>query len=233
MAARPLNRRSTAAQRDYGKQMPSSAAVLTFFLGTLVFLVVPGPGMLFILGRAIALGPRAALLTAAGNYAGVLVLLAGVSVGVGVLVERVAVALVVLKFVGAAYLVWLGVHAYRHRGRLAATLTKPTIAPRPARAFLEGSVVGLTNPKAIVFFATVLPQFTDPAQGTVGLQVAVFGLVFCTLAAAMDAGWALGAGTARDWFATSPRRLRRLGGAGGLTMIGLGIGVAATGRHHP
>jgi threonine/homoserine/homoserine lactone efflux protein len=211
--------------------MPSSAAVLTFFLGTLVFLVVPGPGMLFILGRAIALGPRAALVTAAGNYIGVLVLLAGVSVGVGVLVERVAAALVVLKFVGAAYLIWLGVQAYRHRGRLAATLKEPTTAPLPGRAFVEGSVVGLTNPKAIVFFATVLPQFTDPAQGMIGLQVAVFGLVFCTLAAAMDAGWALGAGTARDWFATSPRRLRRLGGAGGLTMIGLGLGVAATGHH--
>ena len=170
-------------------------------------------------------------MTAAGNYAGVLVLLAGVSVGVGVLVERVAVALVVLKFVGAAYLVWLGVQAYRHRGRLAVALHEPSSTPRPARAFLEGSVVGLTNPKAIVFFATVLPQFADPTQGTVGLQVAVFGLVFCTLAALMDAGWALGAGTARDWFATSPRRQRLLGGAGGLTMIGLGIGVAATGRN--
>lgn len=216
----------------YGHVVPSSAAVLTFVLGTLVFLVVPGPGMLFILGRAIALGTRAALVTAVGNYAGVLVLLAGVSAGVGLLVERVAIALVVLKFVGAAYLIWLGVQAYRHRGQLAAALNAPTARPsRPTRAFLEGSVVGLTNPKAIVFFATVLPQFTDPAQGPVGVQVAVFGLVFCTLAAVMDAGWALGAGSARDWFAISPRRLRRLGGAGGLTMIGLGIGVAATGRH--
>lgn len=95
---------------------------------------------------------------------------------------------------------------------------------RACGGLLEGSLVGVDESEAIVFFTTVLPQFTDPAQGTVGLQVAVLGLVFCTLAAVMDAGWAFGAGRARDWFATSPRRLRRLGGAGGLTMIGLGIG---------
>lgn len=211
--------------------MPSSAAIVTFVLSTLVFLLVPGPSMLFILGRAVALGSRPALMTAAGNFVGVLVLLAGVSVGVGVLVDRVAVALDVLKFVGAAYLIWLGVQAYRHRARLAAALHDATSAPRPGRAFVEGVVVGLTNPKAIVFFATVLPQFTNPTQGGTSVQVAVLGLVFCTLAATMDAVWAIAAGTARDWFATSPRRVRRLGGAGGLTMIGLGIGVAATGRH--
>ena len=90
--------------------------------------------------------------------------------------------------------------------------------------------VGVTNPKTIVFFAAVLPQFIDRGQGHVAVQMLLLGLVFNIIAIASDMTWGLAAATARDWFARSPRRLSLVGGIGGLTMIGLGITVAATGR---
>jgi threonine/homoserine/homoserine lactone efflux protein len=88
----------------------------------------------------------------------------------------------------------------------------------------------VTNPKSLVFFAAVLPQFVDAGAGHVTAQMLVLGLVFAVLAAGLDSLWGLAAGAARDWFATSPTRLRRLGGAGGLTMIVMGAGLAFTGR---
>ncbi|MFP5020807.1 LysE family translocator [Pseudonocardia phyllosphaerae] len=210
--------------------MPTASATVTFLLGSLVFVMIPGPSVFFILGRAIALGRRAALVTAAGNLAGVLVFVVAVSFGVGVLIERLAVALTVLRYLGAAYLIWLGGQAFRHRHQLVEALNDPTKHPSRRRGFWEGVVVGLTNPKAIVFFAAILPQFVDPAAGSPVTQMLVLGLLFCLLASTMDVVWASAAGTARDWFATSPTRLRRLGGTGGLIMIGMGIGVAATGN---
>jgi threonine/homoserine/homoserine lactone efflux protein len=210
--------------------VPTLAATLAFLLGSVVFVLVPGPSVFFILGRAIALGRRAALATAAGNLLGVVVLVVAVAFGVGALVERLAVALTVLKFIGAAYLVWLGLHAYRSRGELVEALADSTKLPGARRAFRQGVMVGLTNPKAIIFFAAVLPQFVDTTRPSPGIQMLVLGLLFCLLASTVDALWAFFAGTARDWFATSSARLRRMGAAGGLIMIGMGVGVAATGR---
>ena len=183
--------------------MPTATATVAFLLGALVFVVVPGPSVFFIIGRAIALGRRAALATAAGNMVGVLALVGAVSLGVGAVIERFAVALLVLKFVGAAYLIWLGVQAWRHRGRTQDSAGAVVGGP-DGRAFREGVIVGLTNPKAIVFFAAVLPQFVDPAHAGATSQMLVLGLLFCVLASGMDALWAIGAGTARDWFARSP-----------------------------
>jgi threonine/homoserine/homoserine lactone efflux protein len=104
-----------------------------------------------------------------------------------------------------------------------------TAAPPARRLYRQGFVVGATNPKTLVFFAAVLPQFVDAHAGAVTVQMLVLGLVFVGVAVVLDAVWALAAGAARDWFATSPARLRRVGGTGGLMMIGLGVGLAATG----
>ncbi len=90
--------------------------------------------------------------------------------------------------------------------------------------------MGVTNPKTLVFFAAVLPQFVDRDQGRVAAQMLLLGLVFNVIAVACDSLWGLLAATARDWFATSPRRLSLVGGTGGLAMIGLGVTVAVTGR---
>ncbi|MFE0427019.1 LysE family translocator, partial [Streptomyces sp. NPDC058953] len=119
---------------------------------------------------------------------------------------------------------------WRGRGALYASFTGAAPAPDGRRTFWEGFVVGVSNPKTIVFFAAVLPQFVDRSQGQVAVQMLVLGLVFSAIALTLDMVWGLLASGARDWFARSPRRLSAVGGVGGLTMIGLGVGVAATGR---
>jgi threonine/homoserine/homoserine lactone efflux protein len=209
--------------------VPSTSHLLAFLLAGVVLVLVPGPSVLFIVGRALAHGRRAALLSVAGNTTGVAVVVVAVATGVGALAAASAAVFGVLKLAGAAYLVYLGVQTWRHRGDLAAALTRPD-APVARRVFAQGVVVGVTNPKVLVLFVALLPQFTDPAAGGPGPQVLVLGLLFCALAAVLDSLWALGAGAARDWLATSPARLRRVGGTGGLMLIGLGAGLALSGR---
>jgi len=208
--------------------VPTTATVATFLLASVVLVLIPGPSVMFIVGRALAQGRRAALLSVAGSTTGAAVLVVAVATGFGAVALASMAVFTVLKFVGAGYLVFLGVQAFRHRGDLAGALTAST-APAH-RLYRQGFVVGATNPKTVVFFAAVLPQFVDPHGGAVTGQMLVLGLVFLGVAIVLDVAWALAAGAARDWFATSPARLRRVGGTGGLMMIGLGVGLAATGR---
>lgn len=195
-----------------------------------VLIVVPGPSVLFVIGRSVALGRRVGLATVVGNEIGEYVQLVAVAFGVGAVVERSAALFTTLKLVGAGYLVFLGVRAIRGRRSLAGVLQE-TIAPKASgRIVLEGFIVGLTNPKTAAFFAAVLPQFVDPSAGHVSIQLLMLGLVWVAIALVSDSTWAYVAGTARDWFARSPRRLELVGGAGGLVMIGLGIRLAFVGR---
>jgi threonine/homoserine/homoserine lactone efflux protein len=207
--------------------VPSVETLLAFALAGVVLVVIPGPSVLFIVGRALAHGRRAALASVAGNTTGVCVIVIAVALGAGVIAERSAVLFTVLKLLGAAYLVYLGVHTYRTRGDLVAALGAPG-ASADRRVFWQGVVVGATNPKVLVLMAAVLPQFADPARGSAGVQMLVLGLLFALIAAVLDSAWGLAAGSARAWFATSPVRLRRLGGLGGLTMVGVGAGLAVT-----
>ena len=208
--------------------MPTAATLLTFTLVGIVLVLIPGPTVLFIVGRALAHGRRAALLSVAGNTTGVVVVVVVVALGYGAVAARSAEVFAVLKLVGAAYLVYLGVQTFRHRGDLAAALAGPA-APAVGRLYLQGVVVGATNPKVLVFYAAVLPQFVDLRAGSATPQMLVLGLLFALIAATLDSTWGLVAGTARDWFATSPKRLRLVGGTGGLMMVGLGVGLAVEG----
>jgi threonine/homoserine/homoserine lactone efflux protein len=209
--------------------VPSTEALLTFLLAGVVLVVVPGPSVLFIVGRALAHGRRAALASVAGNTVGVVLVVLVVALGAGAVAARSVAVFTVLKLLGAAYLVYLGVHTYRTRGDLVAALGAPGAAA-DRRVFWQGVVVGATNPKVLVLFAAVLPQFADPATGSPVTQMLVLGLLFALLAAVLDSAWGLAAGSARAWFATSPARLRRVGGLGGLMMIGMGAGLAVSGR---
>ncbi|MFD5626973.1 LysE family translocator [Streptomyces sp. NPDC127072] len=204
--------------------------LLAFAAMSLLLIVIPGPSVLFVIGRALAQGRRAALTTVAGNTLGAYVLVVAVALGVGAVVERSVLVFTALKLVGAAYLVYLGVRAVRQRRSLHAAFTGEGPAHGGLRTFWEGFAVGVANPKTIVFFAAVLPQFVDRSQGHVTAQMLLLGLVFNAIAVVCDSVWGLAAATTRDWFANSPRRLAMIGGVGGLTMIGLGVTVAATGR---
>ena len=209
--------------------MPSLQTVVAFVLTGMVLVVVPGPSVLFIVGRALAHGRRVALVSVAGNMSGVLLVVGVVALGFGTIAAHSVAVFTALKLVGAAYLVYLGVQTIRHRGELAAAVGAP-VAPITARIYRQGVVVGATNPKALVLFAAILPQFIDPAAGVPGVQMAVLGVLFTVLAAGVDAIYAVGAGAARGWLATSPRRVRRLGASGGVLMIALGTGLAVAAR---
>ncbi|MGC3993952.1 MAG: LysE family translocator [Propionicimonas sp.] len=201
--------------------MPPATHLWAFLAVSLVLILVPGPSVLFVVSRAVAMGRGASVRTALGNAVGALVLVVGVSLGLGALLSVASVSYEVVRYAGAAYLVYLGVQAIRHRRELAL----PTRERSVRRVWVEGFVVGLTNPKTAVFFAAVLPQFIDPAQPATP-QLLVLGALFVALAAVCDSAWGLAAGTARNWFAASPRRLHRLSAVGGGGMIALGLRTA-------
>jgi threonine/homoserine/homoserine lactone efflux protein len=210
--------------------MVSADRVLAFAAMSFLLIVVPGPSVLFVIGRALAQGRRAALTSVVGNTLGAYVIVVAVAFGVGAVVARSALAFTVLKLAGAAYLVYLGVKAWRQRGSLPVDVNGDGPERGSLRTLWEGFGVGVANPKTIVFFAAVLPQFVDPDQGHVVGQMLLLGLIFNCIALASDSVWGLGASVARDWFARSPRRLAAIGRVGGLSMIGLGVSVAMTGR---
>ncbi|WP_030171198.1 LysE family translocator [Spirillospora albida] len=212
--------------------MVSLEQVLSFGAVALVIIVIPGPNVLFVVGRALAHGRRTALAGVLGGVLASVVLTAAVAFGVGAVVERSVIVFTTLKIAGALFIVYLGVQAVRHRGSLRDAVggIDGGETRGAGRDLLQGFLVGVTNPKTIVFFAAVLPQFVERGNGHVPLQMVVFGLIFGLLALLSDGLWGLAAGTARAWFARSPRRLAAIGGTGGLMMIGLGVSIALTGR---
>ncbi|MFD8920307.1 LysE family translocator [Streptomyces sp. NPDC059569] len=210
--------------------MVSTDRLLAFAAMSFLLIVIPGPSVLFVIGRALAQGRRAALTTVVGNTLGACVLVVAVALGVGAVVERSVLVFTTLKLVGAAYVVYLGVKAVRQRGSMRAAFAGEGPAHSGLRTVWEGFAVGVANPKTIVFFAAVLPQFVDRERGHATVQMLLLGLVFNVIAVACDSVWGLVAATTRNWFARSPRRLSLIGGAGGLTMIGLGVTVATTGH---
>jgi threonine/homoserine/homoserine lactone efflux protein len=213
--------------------MVSTDRFLAFAAMSLLVIVIPGPSVLFVIGRALAHGRRTAVATALGNVVGSYLLVVAVAFGIGSLVERSVTVYLAVKLAGAAYLVFLGVQAFRHRKEMkAASIRADSAAPARGdlRTVLDGALVGVTNPKGVVFFAAVLPQFVDHSAGRLPLQMLLLGLVPISIGLVTDTLWGLTASAARAWFARSDRRLSLIGGAGGFTMIGLGLTVAVTGR---
>jgi threonine/homoserine/homoserine lactone efflux protein len=209
--------------------MADSHTLLAFALTCWVFVLIPGPSVLFVISRGVTLGRRAAVLTVLGNASGILVQLLLIAAGVGAVLERSQVAYNVLRLTGAAYLVWLGIQALRHRRALSTVLDATAVRPN-RQIFREGFLVGLSNPKGFVFYTAILPQFVNPDGASPTLQLLVLGAICITIAVLSDSMYGVLAGTARTWLAGRPQRLERLGGAGGLVMIGLGARLAATGR---
>ncbi|WP_369197837.1 LysE family translocator [Streptomyces djakartensis] len=208
--------------------MVTGDRLLAFAAMSFVVIAIPGPSVLFVVGRALAHGRRTALATAVGNVLGTYVLILAVALGLGSLLQASATALTVVKFVGAAYLVYLGVQAFRRRGRLRVELTAEAGERRgDLRTVLDGLLVGATNPKGLVFFAAVLPQFVHHAAGHVPLQMMILGLIPVSIGLVCDSAWGLSASAARSWLAGSDRRMSAIGGTGGVALIGLGLTVAA------
>ncbi|MDH6514155.1 threonine/homoserine/homoserine lactone efflux protein [Streptomyces sp. SAI-135] len=212
--------------------MVDSHQLLAFCAMSLLLSAVPGPSVLFVIGRTLAHGRRTALSSVLGNALGGYVLVIAVAMGVGSVVERSVLLFNVIKLAGAAYLVLLGVNALRAAWRdRAITTTATSAAPGGGDGSVRaGFVVGVTNPKSIVFLTAVLPQFVAPEAGHAGVQMLLLGLAGTLLQLVSDSVWGLTASTARAWLGRSPRRMSLIGGTGAVAMIGLGASVAVTGR---
>jgi threonine/homoserine/homoserine lactone efflux protein len=208
----------------------SSGRLLDYALASAVLIVIPGPSVLFVVGRALAYGRRTALTTVCGNAAGNYSVAVCIALGLGVILQRSQAVFDVIKLGGALYLVWLGIQALRDRKRLTAVLDAPPVrSGRPA--LRDGYIVGVTNPKALILFGAVLPQFVDRAAGNVVLQMLVLALVSIAIGLVSDSTWGITASAVRTWFARSPRRVELVGAAGGVAMICVGVTAAVTGRN--
>lgn len=211
--------------------MVSTEHFLAFGVAALVLIAIPGPSVLFVISRALAYGRAVALATVLGNSLGLLAILVLVAGGLGVVVQESIAVFTVLKLLGAAYLLYLGVQAIRHRRRFdVAAVGVPVAALSRVHALRQGFVVGVSNPKAFMIFAAVLPQFVDRGQGHVRGQMLVLGLLAFGIGLVSDSVWAVLASQFRQWFSASQRRRRAMGTVGGVSMIGLGLAIAVTGR---
>jgi threonine/homoserine/homoserine lactone efflux protein len=204
--------------------------LVAFLLTIYVLILIPGPSVLFVVSRGVAQGRRAAVATVCGNSCGFVVQLLAVAVGVGALLARSDTAFTAVKLIGAAYLVVLGLRNIRERKALAALLA-PRVQRKPVRRIVrEGFFVGLTNPKGVLIFTAILPQFIERSRGGVEVQLLLLGAICVAMGFVSDLGWAIASGTARTWLGRSQRSLERLSVAGGITLIGLGVALALTGR---
>lgn len=201
--------------------------LLTFLLTALVIIVVPGPGVLFVVGRALVLGTRGALVSVLGNAAGVSVQIVAVAAGLGALIAQSAVVFTIVKVVGALVLVWLGLQAIRHRGDLIGEQVS-AISTRTRTLVRDSVVVGVTNPKTMVFFVAALPQAVTPDAGLPIVQMLILGALFQVIGIASDSVYAVAAGRARDWFASNTRRIAGMRAAGGGALMLLGVTMAVT-----
>jgi threonine/homoserine/homoserine lactone efflux protein len=214
--------------------MITADQMLAFGLAALILIAIPGPSVVFVIGRALSYGRGIALATVVGNSIGLLVIVIFVALGLGVIVQESDVVFMVLKFAGAAYLVWLGVQAIRHRKGFdvseAGTGSAPALST--GKAIRQGFIVGFSNPKAFMILGAVLPQFVDRDAGHVQVQMLLLGLLAFGIGILSDSLWAVIASQLRSWFNASPKRGEAMGAVGGTSMIGLGIGLAATGNSH-
>ena len=192
----------------------------------MIIILAPGPSVLFVIARAIAWGRKVAVITVAGNVTGAFVLSSLVAFGLGPILQRSELAFMAVQWLGGLYLVYLGIDAIRKRKMHAADMTNQgPVEPTVFHSIRDGFMVGVLNPKGLVFYAAVLPQFIDRDRGNITGQLLFLGALFSVLAFFSDGGWGLLAGTARAWLAGDASRLEKLRATGGCVMIILGASV--------
>jgi threonine/homoserine/homoserine lactone efflux protein len=196
--------------------------IVTFIAFALVSIAIPGPSVMFAISRALVLGKRGAVLTVVGNGIGVFGQALAVSIGLGVLIQSNDVLMHVIRLAGAAFLMYLGITAIRHR-RDGLDLSAPATVPTSSHILRESIVVGLSNPKTIVFFSAAFPQFVVSGGSPIVWQMIELSVIFVVFGISGDAIYALSAGAARDWFAQSPSRVVTMRTIGGIAMTTLGL----------
>jgi threonine/homoserine/homoserine lactone efflux protein len=207
--------------------LPDLGTLALFAGAALALLLVPGPAVLYIVAQSVEQGRVAGLVSMLGIQVGGLVHVAAAALGLSALLVQSALAFSVVKYAGAAYLVYLGLRRLLAREQPAAGGGRE---PRAlGRLFRQGIVVNVLNPKTALFFFAFLPQFVAPEAGSVGLQIAFLGVVFIAIALVSDGLYALAAGTAAGWLRGSERFLRTERWVSGSVLVGLGVTTAVSG----
>ena len=207
--------------------MPEGSTLAVFVVAALALLVVPGPAVLYIVARGIDQGRAAGVVSALGVEAGSLVHVAAAALGLSAVLASSATAFAAVKYLGAAYLVYLGVRTLLTRGAAEAAVVR---APRSlGRIFAQGVVVQVLNPKVALFFLAFIPQFVDPGRGSVAGQTLLFGGILVGLGVVTDGAYALAAGAAGGWLKGNAGFARAQRWVAGSVYLGLGVTTAVAG----
>jgi threonine/homoserine/homoserine lactone efflux protein len=210
--------------------MPDPSALALFTVAAITLLVIPGPSVLYIVTRSVDQGRAAGLASVGGIHVGTLVHVAAAALGLSALVVSSATAYNAVRWLGAAYLVWLGVRRLLARDEEVAAGAGPEARRHGlGRVFAQGVVVNVLNPKTALFFFAFLPQFVDVARGSVRLQVVVFGVAFVLLGLVSDSAYALLASTGAGWLRRRPGVAKASRLVSGGVLISLGVTTALAG----
>jgi threonine/homoserine/homoserine lactone efflux protein len=208
--------------------MQATPGLGLFLAAATALLLTPGPAVLYIVTRSVHQGRRAGLVSALGVGVGTLVHVAAASIGLSALLASSALAFSVVKYLGAAYLLFLGVRRLLDREGADAAESRPKAA-RLSQVFAQAILVNILNPKTALFFLAFLPQFVDPARGGAAGQILFLGLLFTAMGVASDSGWALLAGTAAGWLGARPQVACARRYVTGGVYVGLGVATALAG----
>ncbi|GAB1820473.1 LysE family translocator [Herbidospora sp. RD11066] len=207
--------------------MPDLPTLAVFSVATLALLLVPGPAVVYIVTRSVAQGRAAGLVSVLGVHTGSLVHIAAAALGISAILAASATAFTIVKYAGAAYLVYLGVRKLMDRSSAEEAVVENT--PK-SRLFGEGFVVNVLNPKTAIFFLAFLPQFADPHAGPLAPQIVLLGMIWIVLGMASDGTYAFAASALAGRIRGSARARRRLDVGSGVVYIGLGAVAAFTGE---
>jgi threonine/homoserine/homoserine lactone efflux protein len=207
--------------------MPTIPTLALYVVTAAIVLVIPGPAVLYVVSQGVRHGRRVGFTAVLGIHLGTLVQVIGAVAGLSWLLMSSALAFAVVKYAGAAYLIYLGVRKLLTRGDAELVATAAPVTSK-ARLFRQGALVNVLNPKVALFFLAFVPQFVDPSRGSIPLQTAVFGLTFVLVGLCTDGTYALLAGTVGPWLRHSARFLRGERYVVGGTFIGLGVVAALT-----
>lgn len=205
-------------------QIPIPSRLWEYLIATILIILAPGPSVLFTIARAIAWGRLAAIATVIGNAAGMFLVSVLVALGIGPLLQRSEILYNGIQWAGGAYLIYLGYAAIAASKVDAADMQK-TVGGKPSffTSLRNGFWVGVLNPKSVVFFAAILPQFIDQEKNNITAQLLLLGAIFALIALISDGSYGLLAGTIRQWLAGDVKRLIFMRLTGGVVMIALGI----------
>jgi threonine/homoserine/homoserine lactone efflux protein len=203
--------------------MPTLASMITFLITALVIILIPGPSVVFAIGRTLALGRSSGLVTVVANATGTSVWVIGTAFGLYGLVSALPWLLEVIKIGGVLYLGYLGYKTVRGASKQHANITNSSNEKKPlGQIFREGFLVGLSNPKTAVFFTAVLPQFINTA-GNFVIQFLLLGGLFELIGTLSDAMYVLAAAAVRDWILNEPKRLQTIVTVGGFMILGVSV----------